>query len=151
MRGAMIRPLSLRFGGVLEDSEDHEFRGSHRCDSDLANKPTVQDVVGRHDGLIAGDEESLFLRSPVERAEPPLCAQENPDRVGYPGPESRIVRLKDHPLRAVVDRMLQENEKSPYTDVFPQRVGSDVARAPYAYSAAGEAPDRVDPLRIEHV
>src|SRR5258708_25734446 len=97
MRGAMAGLLTLRFGGVLEDAEDHEFRRPDRRDADLADEASVQDVVLRHDGLVAGDEKCLLLRASVKRAESPLRAQEDADRIGHPTPQAPIVRFEDNP------------------------------------------------------
>src|SRR5689334_12510113 len=86
--------LALRLSGVLEDAEDHELGRPHRRDADLADQAPVEDVVLRHRGAVAGDEERLLLRAPEQRAQPPLPAEEQPHRVGHARPEAVVVRLE---------------------------------------------------------
>src|SRR4029079_17868175 len=110
-----------------------------------------EDVVLRHGGAVAGDEEGLLLRAAEEGPQPPLPAQEKADGVHHAGPQLVVVGLEDDELRAFVDRALEEDEEPADADVLPQRVGGERARAPDADAAAREAANGVDAARVEHV
>src|SRR5947207_2996879 len=66
--------LSLCLGGVLEDAEHDEFSGSNRRDTDLADQPSVEDVVLSHRGAVAGDVERLLFGLTHEGSQAPLRA-----------------------------------------------------------------------------
>src|SRR5437016_1511683 len=116
---AMVVSLALRFSRVLEDAEHDEFRWPHRRNPDLADQPSVQDVVARHRGFVARDEERLLLGASEQRAQTPLAAQEDPERVDHTRPQAWIVGLEHDPLRAFVDRALEEDEQTSHGDVLP--------------------------------
>ena len=80
--------------------------------------------------LVAGDEEGLLLGPPEQRAEPPLRAQEQADRVGDPRPQPGVVGLEHDPLSSLVNRPFKEDEQAPDADIFPERVRGERARAP---------------------
>src|SRR4051794_2722554 len=106
---AMVVSSTLRFGGVLEYPEDHELGGSHGGDADFAHQSTIEDVILRHRPLIAGNEERLLFSASEQRSEPPLRAQEQPDRVRHSRPQLGVIGLEDDPLRTLVDRSLEKD------------------------------------------
>src|SRR5215471_1285473 len=67
--------LSLCLGGVLEDAEHDELSRSNRSDTDLADQPSVEDVVLSHRGSVAGDVERLLFCLTHEGSQAPLRAQ----------------------------------------------------------------------------
>lgn len=71
-----MRFSMLRLQGVLEQPEDHKLRRSHRSDTNLADQPSVQDVILRHCRSIAANEECVSFSGANERPIPPLRKQE---------------------------------------------------------------------------
>lgn len=107
---------------MLEDSENDELRGPDRRDADLADEASVQDVILRHGGAVAGDEKRLLLSAAEECPESPLSSEEEADRVDNAHPEAIVIGLEDDELRPFVDGTLEEDEEPPNANVFPQRV-----------------------------
>src|SRR5258706_12492183 len=89
--------LALGLSGVLEDSEDYELGRTHRRDADLAYEAAIKDVVLRHRGAVAGDEERFLLGAAEQRAGAPRPAQKRPEGLDHARPER--VRLGPEPGR----------------------------------------------------
>ena len=107
---------------MLKDSEDHELRRTYWGDADFRDETSVEDVVLRHRRAIDGDEERFLFGAPNSAPLPPLATQEQTDRVFHARPEPIVIGLEHHPLGALVDRSLEEDEEPADLDVLPQRV-----------------------------
>src|SRR3569832_393157 len=147
------KPLLLGLNRLLANPEDYKLGGLHWCDADVANQPAVIDVVLRHRGAIAFDEERFFLRHSHQCAGAPHADQEVGDAAPHPGPEWLVVWFKHDPLRAFVNGLFDEQEEPPHVDVFPLTVRRHRARAPEtnASTVAAEIAGAVDTTRIENV
>src|SRR6187402_33099 len=135
--------------GDLLDAEDHELRGSHDGDPDMADQPPVLDVVLAHRGLVTADEERLLGGAAEQRAGAPLRLQEPLDRRGHAAPGVGRVRLEHDPLGAALDGRLEEDQRAPDIDVLELRVAGHGAGTPDADAAFLEAADQVDAARVE--
>src|SRR4051794_34532959 len=96
--------------GPLADAEDDELRRADGGDADQADEPTVVEVVLRHGGAVAADEERLLGLVTEQRTVLPLRVQEVVDRPAHVVPEQFAIGLEDSPLRAAVDRVLEVGE-----------------------------------------
>jgi hypothetical protein len=67
--------LALGLTGVVDDSEDDEFRGPDWRDADLADQTSVEDVVLRHRRPIVGDKGRFLFSLSEKCAEAPLAGQ----------------------------------------------------------------------------
>ena len=74
-----------------------------------------------HGRAVADDVEGLVGGRALQRADPPLGDQEAADRLPDPRPQRLVVRLEDHPLRGLVDRLLDHEEQATHADVAPRR------------------------------
>src|SRR5881227_45414 len=133
----------------LADAEDHELRGPQRRDADQADEPPVVEVVLGHRRAVAADEVRLLRLISQQRAVLPLVEQEVVDGAPDGGPETLTVRLEHGPLRAAVDRVLEEREVTSQVDVLPLRVGAHRPGAPQPVTPTFEEPEAVDPLGVE--
>ena len=116
-------------------------------------KPAVVEVVLGHRRAVALDEERLVLGRAHQRAVAPHGAQEVGDRRADRDPGRLGVRLEHGPLRAAIDRLLDEDEQPADVDVLPHRVRDHRPRAPDADVAAidAEVADHVHAARVEDV
>src|SRR6185295_15643681 len=92
-----------REAGDLLDPEDDELGGPDDGDTDLADEPSVQDVVGGHRGLVAADEERVLGLASEQRAAAPLRMEERGHAVDDAAPRLGRVRLEDDELRAAIE------------------------------------------------
>jgi hypothetical protein len=52
---------------VLKDPEQHELRRAHRIDANLADQPSIQNVILRHRRPIAPDEKCVRFGAAEQR------------------------------------------------------------------------------------
>ncbi len=108
--------------GPLADAEDHELGRPHRRDADEYDEPAVVDVVLRHRGPVAPDEERVLRLRPDQAAVAPERGQELLDLLADARPEPLVVRLEHDPLGGLVDGCLDEGSEAADVDVLPLRV-----------------------------
>jgi hypothetical protein len=101
-------PIARR--GELTDTEDHELGWVRRRDTDQTDESAVVDIVLRHRRAIAADEVRLLGLRAHQRTGLPDAEEERFDRLDDALPERLIIRFEYDPLRAAVDRVLQEDE-----------------------------------------
>src|SRR5215471_13179769 len=140
----MPRSRSGSLARVLADAEDDEFGRFHGSNANLDDHAPRVPLLHCVELLVALDVEGLTLRQSEERSVPPDTRQERNHVARDFLPRVEIVWLENHPLRAVVDRFLDEIEEATYVHVAPRRVAGQRARAPHANASPGERPDAVD-------
>src|SRR5215217_5028179 len=144
---AITRPFALRLQRLLREPEDHELGRFHRCDPDLADQLTGVPRFRRVRFPVALHVERLIRRHPEQGAAPPNTIEERADVALDPRPEIGVVWLEDDPLRALLDRFLDEVEEPPNVDVAPARIARQCARAPRANPHTRERPNAIDAHR----
>jgi len=82
----------------LEDAENNELRRANGRDANLADQPSVQDVVLRHGGAIDGDEERFFFSATEKRAGPPLRTKEKAEWCLSHGPTGDRRSVRKRPI-----------------------------------------------------
>src|SRR4051812_41038698 len=122
---AIYASLDRAVSGPLTDAEDDELGGPQRRDANLADQPTVIEIVLVHRRAIAAHEERLLGLVAEEGAHLPLVEEEVLDRAADVRPQALAVGLEHRPLRALVDGVLEVDEVAPQVDVLPFLIGAD--------------------------
>ena len=117
--------LGFDLPGELLDLDDDKFRRFKRCKADKDVDDAVIDVVLRCGFAVALDEVRFAWRFALERALAKEALHEGADVEPDLCPERLIVRLKDNPLRAAIERFLEEQRRPPHGKCtsIPTRVG----------------------------
>src|SRR5262245_1688045 len=97
----------------LLEPEDHELRRLDRRDPDLDDQLAGVAHSWRVKLGVALDVEGLLGCCAKQRAAAPDARQERGDGSTHALPQVHIVRLKYHPLGALVDRFFQKVEQAP--------------------------------------
>src|SRR4029077_9828992 len=105
--------------------------------ADEDDELAVIDVGLRHGCAVAADEVSLLLRLALKHSIHPKAREKRAHIPADSRPQWLIIRLENHPLRGLLDRLFGENEESPDVHIFPVRIWRRWARAPDKIAAAG--------------
>src|SRR5579859_5447773 len=130
----------------LTDLDDDELGGLDRVDADLHIQ--ASGIAGFHGvvGRVACHIERGIRSLAEEHSRSPLQREERPNVAPDFAPQALIVWLEYRPLRATVQRLLEEVEHAADVDVFPGRIAGcgDRAGAPHQDAPSGERTDTVD-------
>src|SRR5258706_2171752 len=105
------RSHTSRVAGPLADAEDYVFGGLGRRDADQRDHSAVVEIVLRHRRAVAMDEIRLLGFLADQRAIAPERQQEIFNGLPDIPPQPVVVGLEHRPLRALVDRVLEEDEQ----------------------------------------
>src|SRR5262249_6223550 len=145
---AIVPPLHFDLAGHLLNLDDHELGGLERRKPDQDVDNTQIDVVLRGGLFVALDEVGFARRAPLKGALPEEVLHERANVEPDLRPKRLVVRLEDHPLRAAIKALFDEERRAPHWDVFPlgsQAVGAvQGARAPYHATDDRKRPQAVD-------
>src|SRR5690348_2399663 len=128
----------------LAEPEDDEFSRFDRRQSDFDDQLTAVTYVRRVGFFVTFHKKCLLRRQPEQGAAAPHARQEGTHIAPHSRPQVLIVRLKNHPLRTLLDGFFDEIEQAPDVDVTPGRIATDRACAPNANAAAGKRPYAID-------
>src|SRR5215216_5773601 len=137
--------------GPLAKSEDNELGRLHWCHTNLDDQLALVADLLRIELFITLNIEGFFRRATKQLPITPAHCQECASVTPHLGPQVMVVRLEDHPLRAALDRLLNEIEQTPYAHIAPGRVAAERSRTPDPQAAPGEGANTVDADRIQHI
>ena len=109
--------------------DDDELGGLERREADHDVDDAQIDVVLGRGLLVALDEVSLARRRTLERTLPEEVVHERADVQTNLRPQSLVIRLEDHPLRAAIETFLDEQRRATDGNVFPFRCEAIIAHA----------------------
>src|SRR5262249_31992225 len=136
---AIVPPLHFDLAGHLLNLDDHELGGLERRKSEQDVDNTQIDVVLRGGLFVALDEVGFARRAPLKGALPEEVLHERADVEPDLRPKRLVVRLEDHPLRAAIKALFDEERRAPHRDVFP--LGSQAVRPVERARAPNHAAD----------
>ena len=141
----------VRPSAGLDDDELGRLQ-RREADDDVDNAQV--DIVLRGGFLVALDEVGILRRLALERALAEKPVHERADVQANLRPQRLVVRLEDHPLRAAIEALLDEQSGAPDGDVFP--LGGELVvrrasvRAPHDDAArGGHRAKAVDAERVQ--
>src|SRR5581483_7183429 len=120
----------------LADTEDDKLRRLHRRDTDFNDQLSHVAYFNRIQFFVAFDIKCLLGGCTEQGARAPDAGEEGADIAFHPFPQIHVVRLEHHPLRAVLNRTLDEVEQAADVEIPPCWVAGDGACAPDANAAA---------------
>ena len=149
----MTLSLSLQLTGHLLDLDHDELRRIQRREADQDIHDSQVDAGLRVVFRVALHEVGLLRRGALERSLQEQALHESADVEPDLAPQAFVVRLEDHPLRAVVQTGFEKQRQPPDGDILPLRAGLVVAlqraSAPNDVAINLELAKTVDGLRVE--
>src|ERR1700733_10445085 len=115
------RSLSLRVRRrrlPLRDTEDHELGGPYNRHTNLRRHHSQISISRRIGFVIALDVKRLLRGTSEEHAFLPHHRQKDADIARDLGPQSAVVRLEYRPLRALVDRLSEKDQRASNAQVL---------------------------------
>src|SRR5688500_15542011 len=119
---------------ILAESEDDELGRLHWRHPHLDDQLAAVAHIGRIRFGVALDEVRLLRRQAKEHSVAPYPREERADVARHAGPEPRIVRLEDDPLRSALYRLFDVVEESSDAHVAPRRIAGEGPRTPHPHA-----------------
>ena len=117
--------------GPLADPENDKLGGLHHCHADFGNHLPQLTHLQRICLVVTLDEKRLLGRIAEQRTVAPHGGKKGAHIATDLGSQAGVVRLKNHPLGPLVNRLAKKQEQSPHVNVLPIIVGVAAQRAEY--------------------